>query len=97
MLYFAIPHKRICAQGLARSAQERLKTGMSIRKFLSLDVSAYELIGPGEVGNICYRQNGCVRQNRLPRQNGFAGWQIRFAWIDQAKWIWNYFRSYLFA
>ena len=33
----------------------------------------------------------------LPRQNGFAGRQIRFAWTDQAKWIWNYFRSYLFV
>ena len=34
----------------------------------------------------------------LPRQNGFAGRQIRFAWIDQAKWILNYFlRSYLFV
>ena len=33
----------------------------------------------------------------LPRQNGFAGRQIRFAWIDQAKLIWNYFRSYLFV
>ena len=33
----------------------------------------------------------------LPRQNGFAGRQIRFAWTDQAKWIWDYFRSYLFV
>ena len=33
----------------------------------------------------------------LPRQNGFAGRQIRFAWTDQAKCIWNYFRSYLFV
>ena len=33
----------------------------------------------------------------LPRHNGFAGRQIRFAWIDQANWIWNYFRSYLFV
>ena len=27
----------------------------------------------------------------------FASRQICFAWIDQAKWIWNYFRSYLFV
>ena len=33
----------------------------------------------------------------LPGQNGFAGRQIRFAGIDQTKWIWNYFRSYLFV
>ena len=33
----------------------------------------------------------------LPRQNGFAGRKIRFTWIDQAKWIWTYFLSYLFV
>ena len=31
----------------------------------------------------------------LPRRNGFAVRQIRFAWTEQANWIWNYFRSYL--
>ena len=31
------------------------------------------------------------------RQNGFAVWQIRYAWIDQAKWIRNYSRRYLFV
>ena len=33
----------------------------------------------------------------LPRRNGFAVWQIRYAWIDQAKWIRNYSRRYLFV
>ena len=33
----------------------------------------------------------------LPRQNGFAGRKNRFARIDQAKWIWNCFWSYLFV
>ena len=31
----------------------------------------------------------------LPKRNGFAVRQIRFAWTEQANWIWNYFRSYL--
>ena len=30
-----------------------------------------------------------------PRQKGFAVRQIRFAWIEQANRIRNYFRSYI--
>ena len=31
-----------------------------------------------------------------PIRNGFAVRHIRFTWIEQANWIWNYFRSYLY-